>query len=409
MALMAVLFLLLGSGCTSVVTGSAVKSGGPAPPAANVALLDPGNYPRRPRAPLGTVPNEDAGRRLEAQRMASMVTGPWEVDPKLISVQSDLAPTTALTDIRSLSALVFGTAIGDQAGAHHFVVGFVSGRATVPTPAGQPSATTDRPKILDNAVLRFAGPQDAAAAASAMAAANLAIPRAGNVPARRLPIPRYPTALANVAAVSGGFEAEAFTAHGPYVLFQYVGSKESADVAADMIAKTLDLQGPSADHFQATPVEQLASLPADPTGLLARTVPATNPTVNQATVYEPRGALNFRSDPVATQAMYNDAGIQRVSVDRTTVYEAVDTTGALRAVDGLVRIDVPFLGYKSAPGISGLPSARCFDRGSDNPDLATVRYLCIAAADRYAFKATAGQELDAHQLIASQYLMLTGS
>ena len=40
-------------GCSTVVTGSAIKSGGPAPASANAALLDPGNYPRLPRPPLG--------------------------------------------------------------------------------------------------------------------------------------------------------------------------------------------------------------------------------------------------------------------------------------------------------------------------------------------------------------------
>jgi hypothetical protein len=399
--------LVVMSGCTSVITGSATKSGGLAPPAANTALLDPGNYPRRPRPPLGSVPNEDAGRRVEAQRMANIVTGPWEIDPTLVSVQADQAPTTALPTVASLSALVFGNAMTDPATAHHYVVGFVSGRATVPATAGQPDPPD--PKILDNAVLRFPSPQDASTAATAMAAANLPIARAGHVAATRLVIPHYPTSLANMAAVEGGFEAEAFTARGPYVLYQYAGSKQSSDAVADMIAKTLDRQQPLVDHFQATPIDQLASLPADPNGVLARTVPTTTPSVNQAAVYEPRGALNFRPDPVATQSMYNEAGIQRVAADRTTVYEAVDPTGARRAADGLIRIDVPYLGYKSAPGINGLPSARCFDRGADNSDLAAMRYLCIASADHYAFKATAGQELDAHQVMAAQYLMLTAS
>lgn len=398
--------IALGSGCSSVVTGSAVKSGGPAPAAANVALLDPGNYPRRPRPPLGTVADEAAGRRVEAQRMADMVTGPWQIDDRLISpTNAEIAPTTAIPDPGRLSVLVRGETIAPIATSHHFVAGFVSGRATPPPPKGQ--AGGDNPKILDNGVLRFPSTQDAADAAAAMGAADLGTVRPGNIWATRLPIPRYPDAVADVAALSGGFEAESFTAHGPYVFFQFAGSKESAAAAADMIAKTLDLQSPSADHFQATPVDQLASLPADPTGLLARTVPATEPSINQSAVYSPQGSLHFRADPVATQAMYNDAGIARVAADRTTVYEAVDITGAQRAADGLVRTDVPFLGYHSAPGINGLPSARCFDRGPDSTDLGAVRFLCIATADRYAFKATAAQEVEAHQVIAAQYLMLT--
>lgn len=395
-----------GSGCSSVVTGSAIKSGGPAPAAANVALLDPGNYPRRPRPPLGTVADDAAGRRVEAQRMADMVAGPWQVDATLISpTNAEIAPTTALPEPGRLSALVRGDSIASIATAHHFVAGFVSGRATPPPPRGQ--AAGDKPKILDNGVFRFPSPQDATTAAAAMAAADMATIRPGNIPATRLPIPHYPTTVANVAPLEGGFEASAFTAHGPYVLFQFAGSKESDAAVADMIAKILDLQGPMADHFEATPVDQLATLPADPTGLLARTVPATDPSVNQGAVYPPHGSLHFRSDPVTSQTMYNDAGVAHVAVDRTTIYETVDTTGAQRAADGLARIDVPFLGYHSAPGINGLPSARCFDRGSDTTDLGAVRYLCIATVDRYAIKVTAAQEIEAHQIIAAQYLVLT--
>nr|WP_264055672.1 hypothetical protein [Mycobacterium nebraskense] len=159
--------IALSSGCSSVVTGNAVKSGGPAPAAANAALLDPGNYPRRPRPPLGNVADDAAGHRVEAQRMADMVTGPWQIDDKLISpTNAEIAPTTAISDPGRLSVLVRGETIAPIATAHHFVAGFVSGRATPPPPKGQ--ADSDNPKILDNGVLRFPTTQDAADAAAAM-------------------------------------------------------------------------------------------------------------------------------------------------------------------------------------------------------------------------------------------------
>lgn len=401
----------LGSGCAKQVGGGAVKSSStPSPaaaPAVNLALLDPGNYPRKPRPPLGTVPDEATGRRVEAQRMADNVVGPWQVDPALISpTNSEIAPTTAFADPAKLSALVRGDSIAAISATHHFLAGFVSGRATTPPPSGQPS-TNDKPKILDNAVLRFPSPQEAGDAAAAMAAADAATVRPGNVWATRLPIPRHSDTKAYVAALSGGFEASAFTARGPYVLFQFAGTKDSAAATADLLAATLDLQVPLADHFQPTPADQLASLPADPTGLLARTVPTTQPNVNQAAVYPPHASLHFRSNPVATQEVYDDAGITHVAADRTSVFEAVDPTGAQRAAAGLARIDVPFLNYHPAAGINGLPSARCYDRGPDTTTLGEVRFLCIASADHYAFRATAAQEADAHQLVAAQYLMLT--
>ncbi|VBA32292.1 hypothetical protein LAUMK4_05715 [Mycobacterium persicum] len=405
-AILGAVIALVG-GCSTVVSGSAVKSGGPAPASANVALLDPGNYPSRPRPALDVVADDAAGRRVEAQRMADMVAGPWQVDGTLISpLNVEIAPTTALAEPGRLSALVRGESIAAIAAAHHFVAGFVSGRLTPPPPRGQ--APADKPKVLDNGVFRFPSPQEAADAAAAMAAADAATVRPGNIWATRLPIPGSPATVAYVAPLSGGFEASAFTAHGPYVFFQFAGTKDSAGATGELIAKTLDLQGPMADHFQATPVDKLAALPADPTGLLARTVPATDPSVNQGAVYPPHGSLHFRSDPVATEAMYSDAGIVHVAADRTTVYQAVDIPGAQRAADWLVRMDVPFLGYHSALGINGLPSARCFDRGSsEGTELGAVRFLCIATANLYAFKVTAAQEVEAHQIIAAQYLLLT--
>jgi hypothetical protein len=393
--------LALSTGCATVVAGSPVKSGGPGPAAADVALLDPGNYPRRPRAPLGTVASADAGRVVEAHRMANNVVGPWEVDPSLVNGLVDQVHITALPDVASLTVLF--PELQPIAAAHHFQVGFSTGRSSVLPAPGQPVPKTF--SVLDNAVLRFATEQDAAAAATEMAAKNLTLPRDG-VAAAPLPIPRYPGTAANVASVRGGFEAESFTAHGNFVIYLYVGSKDNPGVVVDLITKTLDMQGPLIDHFQPTPADQFGSLPMDPTGLLARTVPSTRPDVNQAAVYEPHAALHFSTTPAATQKYFNDAGVQRESNDRATVIEAVDPTGANRALEGLINTVVPYGGYQRSEGINGLPSARCYDRGPQR-DQSFARYMCIAAADRYAFKVTSNQDLDARQAIASQYLMLT--
>ena len=388
--------VVMAAGCTTVVAGTAAKAGGPAPPAADVALLDPGNYPRRPRAPLGPVANEDAGRRVEALRMADIVAGPWEVDQQLQAGRA--RRTSAWPKVEMLSDL-FGAALQSVAAAHRFLVGFSSDRT---------SRGAVNVKGLANAVLRFASPADASAAAAELAAADMAIPRAGK-PATRLDIPRYPATVAYVGGGARSFEAEAFSAHGTYVLYEFADSDESAEVVADLIAKALDVQGPLVDHFQATPADQIASMPADPTGLLARSLPLTQPDINKDAVFEQRGSMQFRPDPAGTQAMFNDAGVQRVSLGRSSVYEAIDSTGAQRAVDGLIRIDVPFLNFKPTGGINGLPTARFFDRGPADPELSMLRYLCIAPAGRYAIKVTGGQELDVHQAVAAQYLMLTAS
>lgn len=389
-------------GCSARVAGSAIKAGGPAPPAAEAGLLDPGNYPRRPLPPLGTVANEDAGRLVEAHRMANNVVGPWEVDPGLVNGLLEQVHITALPDVGSLTPF-FGEDLAGLAGAHHYLLGFSSGRSSVPPPPRQPPNKSF--KVLNNAVLRFATPADAAAAAAEMAAKNRGMSRDG-VAAAPLPIPRFPATVASVAGVRSGFEAEAFTAHGPYVLYQYAGSKDTAAVVADLIATTLDKQGPLIDHFPATAADRFATLPIDPTGLLARTVPSTTPGVNRPAVYEPHAALHFAPLPAASVSMDAEGGVQREAVDRATVVEAIDATGANRVLEGMVRTLVPWGGYQSMAGITGLPSARCFDRGATG-DNVLPRYLCLGVADRYAFKVSANQDLDTRQIAASQYLMLS--
>ncbi len=395
----AAMVVALLAGCTSVVTGVAVRAPGPESPGVDVALLDPGNYPRRPGKPLGKVADENAGRLVEAYRMANNVVGPWEVDSSL--VVPVMRNTRVLTSVDSLTNLM-GPDLKAVAASHTFVVGFTTMRES-PPPPGQPPGSGENAKTICNAVLRFASPEDAAATATEMAAKDASMPHPDTM-SSPLPIPNHPDALANKLNNPGVFEADLFTARGPYVLFQDLGTKESADALIAMITRLLDLQVPLIDRFQATPSDQFANLPADPTGLLARTV-STN--VHEGTVLEPHAALHFRPNPVASQQMFTSSGVQRVAVYRTSVYEAIDPTGADRAVESLVRMDVPGFGYKPVAGIRGLPGARCFDRGQKQDQDASLRYLCVAAAERYAIRATAAQERDVHQVVASQYLMLT--
>lgn len=402
----AVASMLLTS-CARPVAGHALKAA-PRPDSSgvDVALLNPGNYPTRAGSPLGKVANEQAGRIVEAQRMANNVIGPWEVDTNLID---PIRQSTVLPDAESLKGVVVGENGAKIAAAHHFLLGFTSERQSGPH---LPGIADEKAKGLSNAVLRFTNPEDAAAAASELAADNLTLPREDAVgAAKRFSIPDHPDTLANEADIASkkSFDIEAFTPHGPYVFFQYAGSKEGADATAALVAKAVDLQVPLIDRFQETPADQLANLPADPTGLLARTIPSTSDTVNARAVYEPHAALHFRPNPVASQKMFTTAGVEHVVVNRPVVYEAVDITGATRAVDDLVRLDMPYFGYKPSSGIRGLPSARCFDRGQTPNQNASIRFVCVAAADRYAIKARAAQLLDAQQIVTAQYLMVKAS
>ncbi|WP_375488024.1 hypothetical protein, partial [uncultured Mycobacterium sp.] len=312
---------VLVAGCTMEMDGRAIKAADAPPAGVEVALLDPGNYPKKPGRALGKVPSEAAGRNIEAQRMANNVVAPWEVDATLLAPVANT--TTVLPKAENIAAIL-ADPVPATAAAHNYLLGFSTERSSVrPTPP-------ERAKILLNMVLRFASPQDAAAAAGDMAAQDQSA-SFRTTPANPIAIPRYPATLATVTNIDNGFDVEAFTAHGPYVFYQFAGSKESADIAAQLVTDTLDMQGPLIDRFMPTPADQFATLPLDPTGLLARTVPTPTATINQVAVYEPRAALNYAADPRRAQDMFHSAGVQHISVNRTTVYQAIDATGAARA------------------------------------------------------------------------------
>ncbi|WP_431240953.1 DUF7373 family lipoprotein (plasmid) [Mycolicibacterium aichiense] len=385
--------LLAASGCAHVHTGAAIKEPHDDPTKVNIALLDHGSYPDQRQPPLGTVRSELGGSEVEAQRMATNVALPTQVSPEL----TDPFPqfTGIITRGQGLRELV-SDEVASAAEANHYVTGFNTERAGA---IGSAPA-----RLLSSAVFRFATPEDASAAATAMSAAPDSALMRQSAPATIVPIPAHPATLAWLYQVDGGFNISAYTAHGPYVFYQYAGSKASIDAAAALVGATVDVQGPLIDGFAATPVDKLTTLPIDPTGLLARTVPAKQASVNAVAVYTPHAALHFEPNLDAAQKMYTALGIDAVAVYRTWVYQTKDAAAATAGMGQLLAATVASpQSYVPTPGVPGLPQARCYTRNGD-PD---SRYLCMATADRYLFKVTAAQDVDARQAISAQYLMLT--
>src|SRR4051812_21390819 len=287
-AALAATAMLLAS-CSTAINGEAVKAaGGPPPGQIDVALLDVGNYPTKPR-PVGTAGNPELGAIVEGQRMANYVTGPWEVDPTLIRGSANGALV-----IKNAGAVKFvlPEPLAAPAARHNFITGYYTARED-----------TDH-KELDNAVLRFADPASAADAAKEIGDAAAAEPVV-NPPVTPAPIPGHP----DTAGLSQTFtesakklqwtQVRAFTAHGPFVLVMSAQATDNLDTAVGLIAKALDLQVPLIDQFTPTDSARLAELPVDPTGLLARTLPIspTAASVNQLAVYQRRGSLQLQADP----------------------------------------------------------------------------------------------------------------
>jgi hypothetical protein len=379
------------AGCTTATVGHPVKAPEPPPGPDGVtrALLDPGNYPTKPAPPLGNAGKE--GTVVEAHRMAAAVVLPTEVDTSLLDEQ--LLFTTPITEAQSLVAVISDPA-GAVAARRHFIVAFASARS---------SDVPGHGKGLLNVVMRFADPDAATAAAKEMSA----LPPLTGTPRTPVPIPNHPDAIASTFEVNdntGSHVVESYAPHGIYVLYQFANSLDNVEVAANMIATTLDLQAPRIDAFAPTDPAHLADLPQDPTGVLAATLPGAKPVFDG--VYEPKAALHYETNPTRAAALFDAAGVQQVSMSKTTVYAAKDPAGAQRVADQ-VSADLAASSARVTPAgpVPGMPTAKCFDGGPASAG--GVRFICVATAGRYAYKTRSLQDADAHQQVAAQYLMLS--
>ncbi|OOK65320.1 hypothetical protein BZL29_7987 [Mycobacterium kansasii] len=178
-------------------------------------------------------------------------------------------------------------------------------------------------------------------------------------------------------------ELNVFTAHGPYVLIQVARCTTSPDCEIPLVAKTLDLQQPLIDTFTATPANQFAALPLDPTGLVARTLPLppdqASPTTGAA--YPPAAALHFDDDPVQTGPALSAAGVDEVAINLTTVYQAKDPAAGQTLTQTLSDIAAktpprktprPYRDYRKATAPkSPAPAGWCPDTGAWPPPAVT--------------------------------------
>jgi hypothetical protein len=377
-------------GCSTEITGLAVKDPTVKPGDLEAALLQPGNYPTAPLpAPK---PSAASATIVEAQRLADYVAGPWEVDPAL--VKPNPTATLVLKNADALEMVLLAPA-AQIAAAHQFVNGFATDRFTG-------TDRTGHEKGLSNVVLRFASPADATAAAAEFAAALPAVP--GASPLQPVPIAGHAEAQAVQSTLRDGtFTVASFTAHGPYVLYQYARTQESLDTAAALVVRTLDLQAGRIDEFTPTDPAQFATMALDPTGLMAKTIPAPKPTVNMG-VYGARGILHFQVDPLLAGQLYSAAGLDAASVGKTKVYQAKDASAATELAAKLAGI--LGTGAQHGPAVPGLQAVKCFLAADANPLI--DRYSCVAGAGRWTITASSQQERDVTQQIAAQYLMLVG-
>ncbi len=397
-AVAAAAVLLLLGGCATVHSGTAIRDPRADPRTVNTALLDPGDLLTTPRPALGTAGDRAAGALLEARRMAEFVVLPFEVDATLNGVPP--VPNGPVVSPESLGMTFLNSLIPPAVRPHDFVTGFQSSAGTRP-------ASLTR---VTNVVLRFAGPDNAAAAARDMGEATLQNPIVVNPSPekqwRAVPREDRPELLLYQSDSDGWTSVRAFTAHGPYVLAQLTQHK-SAEDAITLALSTVDKQRPALDRFVPTAVDQLAALPADPTGLIARSpVIPEGPRAHASGVYGPHAALNFMDDPVRDQPLFDEVGLQWMLLSMANVYQTRDATGAGQLADGFVA-QVSDRKFTRAQPIAGMPTARCLTSPKDDPTILNgpLTY-CVAPVEEYLIEVTSPQPADAHQLVAAQYLML---
>jgi hypothetical protein len=378
---------VLSAACSTTVDGSAVRESGAAPgPTVDISKLDVGPYPTQPGQPMGVTGDPLRGVLVEAQRMANNVVGPWEVDSTLTGWFGFSA-----TVLQSADALAqIGPEPFAAAASQH---GFINGFASARTAEGQ--------KILLNAVLRFADPGAAAAAAADFG--DIAAKTGEGV--QRAQIPGHPDAQAASYTQTEGSSGKrwsavrAFTAQGQYVFMQLAQAVDGMDPAVGLVAKTIDLQGPTIDKFRATDPSEFADISLDPTGLLARTIPVpeNEATTIQNTTYEQRGALHFQNDPARSATLFSETETDLVAMAKTNVYQTKDSESAARIVDGFYAELQPT--SQPAKPVNNLPDSRCLQ-------LEDQGFYCLGAVDRYAIETTSKNLLDAQQQVAAQYAML---
>lgn len=400
--------VIASTGCSHTTAGNGATAHPPSvsATAVNPALLDPGHYPTKPQAPIGNAGSDQVGRLAEGRRMASYSIGPWQVDPALAARAA--TDTQILDSFEKLGTSLTWPPIA-AGGAHGlpFLVGFMSQRHTATGPS----------KSLRNAVLRFADPGSANTATQGFFAQAMGMPRTVDVtpiviePETSLPIPGHPDAKAALLTFQDQEtghpvkELTVATSHGPFVLFQVVRCDAGPDCMTQLAGHTLDLQLPLIDTFTPTPATEFATLPLDPTGLFARTLPLPDDEITTTSgAYPPAGALHFEDDPIKASTALAAAAVDEVSIARTTLYQAKTADAAVKLADDYGAIVASDPGARPAEAVPGLPQSRCTlipGAGGLIP-----HHWCVAAVDRYMVKAVARQLDTAHKLIAAQYRIL---
>ncbi|MCV7192670.1 DUF7373 family lipoprotein [Mycolicibacterium brumae] len=395
---------ILVSGCADLTNGSAVQDPNFDDTVAVPGLMEPGNYPTTPREPLGLAETRERGAALEGRRMLEYLLYPVEIDPSINNHGGD--KTGMLWNPEAAALRLDNKGLRSALEAHDYVTGY-SLTATEFTDGS-------RKKYLQNAVMRFATPEDAAAAAKDLAEASLSQNDSYSgdpLPITPVPIPRYQEpgrgyTTSGSASFAASYVATVFVPHGPFVLAPTVTTVESMEATTNLLATTLDKERAELDKFQPTPVDKLPELERDPTGLLVR-VPEKPEDQLDGTVgpYGPHGALQFESDVLKSQKLFAETGVDFLGVELVFITRAKDQESAQRLLDYWAD-DISERGYAASDALPGLPNSRCVTKPASG-DYGWPDTWCGVVQDRHVVNWNGPQGNDVRQRVTAAYMMLT--
>lgn len=381
--------MLVGTGCSDVPAGDT-----PPEPVVDLAKLDVGPYPKVERR-VTTTPSWALARYFEGVRLSSVVPLPAEIDPQFVVPQAGNLNPAFPRPGEDLTKRFDATFDEDTKG---LIAGFST------------AARSHEDLSISQGIAVQALLFDSVGAAQSAAAA---LHRRGFGPDATVePIKsaRHSDALLwwrpDQQRVTG------WMATGRFVIRVGSWSDENKELEISDLSAVLPLADKAltitAERLQAhtpTPVDRLQSIPIDPDNMLVRTLSlglenGTDPAYPM--VRDARAALHGARDFADMRRMNEQAGVDKVSEDKATVYRTRDVASA-RWFLAEVGHD-KFLRPVEDP--VGLAAANCYEY--IGPAVVS-RYFCAVSHDRYVAVVSTDQLPDARQSISAQYAILVNA
>ncbi|MFC9892372.1 hypothetical protein ACFVMC_01645 [Nocardia sp. NPDC127579] len=341
------------------------------------------------------------GAMLEGMRMADAVPPTVKIDSSLVVGRGNTVFTDTETAIDYLANV--SKPILER---RKMIAGYAASGADKPDPkdSKRPAAGTT---AITMVALRFPDESAAESAAKELEDADIGV----SPDNRKLLSTKYPDALLHWRP--GIANVGAFYAHKSFVISLFVARPraDSTDLI-NWVEKSLAVQIPALDSFQATPADRIDGLKVDPQGLLARVAVQERkehtPDPQRFAIYGPNNFIHDSRDESRAAKLLTDTGVdQTAHVSASSVFRARDEAAAQQLLPGLIVEAGEKFDPIGAP--EDVPGAKCLklnDKGDTERD---YKYRCYVPYKRYVGLVTSDKEPDVRQKVAAQYALLANS